>query len=92
MSCGATYARGLCAVILDFWPATMVMADDQRLVQDYLQSHGAGGATVRAIVDDYVGRAFPNFSFFGVISFFVGPPGGIVPHSLRAFFFFSGGS
>jgi hypothetical protein len=42
-------------------------ADDQQLVQDYLNNRGANGAAVRPITDDFVGRTFPNFSFFGVI-------------------------
>jgi len=47
--------------------ATLAKADDQQLVEDFLKSRGANGAAVRPIVDDYVGRAFPRFSFFGVI-------------------------
>jgi hypothetical protein len=43
------------------------MADFQQLVEDYLKARGASGAVVRPITDDYVGRTFPNFSFFGVI-------------------------
>src|SRR5262249_23942132 len=49
------------------WPATTANADDQQLVQDYLQSRGVSGAVVRPVTEDFVGRTFPNFSFFGVI-------------------------
>ena len=61
----SAYAMCLVAVLLG--SATMAKADDQQLVEDYLKSRGVNGAAVRPIVDDYVGRAFPNFSFFGVI-------------------------
>jgi hypothetical protein len=55
------------AVVFGLSPATIAKADDQQLVLDYLTSRKAGGAVVRPITDDYVGRTFPNFSFFGVI-------------------------
>src|SRR5262249_10967011 len=55
------------AMLLGLWPATTAKADDQQLVQDYLQSRGVSGAVVRPVTDDFVGRTFPNFSFFGVI-------------------------
>jgi hypothetical protein len=42
-------------------------ADDQQLVQDYLHSRGFNGAVIRPVTDDFVGRTFPDFSFFGVI-------------------------
>lgn len=60
-------AMVLGAMLLGLWPATTAKADDQQLVQDYLQSHGVSGATLRPVTDDFVGRTFPNFSFFGVI-------------------------
>src|SRR5579871_3688196 len=63
----AAYGVGLGAVVFGLWPATVAQADDQQLVQDYLAGRGASGAAVRPITDDYVGRTFPNFSFFGVI-------------------------
>jgi hypothetical protein len=65
MSWRSTYAKCLVAVLL--CSATLAKADDQQLVEDFLKSHGANSAAVRPIVDDYVGRAFPHFSFFGVI-------------------------
>ncbi|HLN01392.1 MAG TPA: hypothetical protein VK335_19035 [Bryobacteraceae bacterium] len=61
----SAYAKCLVAVLLG--SATIAKADDQQLVEDYLKSRGANGAAVRPIVDGYVGRAFPNFSFFGVV-------------------------
>jgi hypothetical protein len=67
MSWRAGYATGLGAVLLGHWLATIAQADDQQLVEDYLKGRGASGAVVRPITDDYVGRTFPNFSFFGVI-------------------------
>ena len=67
MSWKAGYAIVLGAVLFGLWPATIARADDQQLVEDYLKNHGGSGAVVRPITDDYVGRTFPNFSFFGVI-------------------------
>ncbi len=67
MSWRAACAMGLGAVLFGLWPATIARADDQQLVEDYLKGRGASGAVVRPITDDYVGRTFPNFSFFGVI-------------------------
>lgn len=62
---GKTVAA-LGAMLLGLWPAG-ASADDQQLIQDYLQNRGITGATVRPVTDDFVGRTFPNFSFFGVI-------------------------
>ena len=67
MSWRAAYATGLGAVLLGHWLATIAQADDQQLVENYLKGRGASSAVVRAITDDYVGRTFPSFSFFGVI-------------------------
>ncbi len=67
MSWRAAHAVGLATVVFGFWPATVVKADDQQLVEDYLATRGASGLLVRPITDDYVGRTFPSFSFFGVI-------------------------
>jgi hypothetical protein len=67
MSWNAAHVIGFGAVAFGLWPATVAKADDQQLVEDYLASRGASGAVVRPITDDYVGRAFPSFSFFGVI-------------------------
>lgn len=67
MSCRAEYGLGLAGVVFCVWPATIAKADDQQLVEDYLNVRGASGAVVRPITDDYVGRTFPDFSFFGVI-------------------------
>jgi hypothetical protein len=55
------------AIVLALWPATTAKADDQQLVQDYLQGRGFTGAVVRPVTDEFVGRMFPNLSFFGVI-------------------------
>ena len=66
MSWKSVDAAGLAAVL--FVLATIAKADDQQLVENYLKSRGASmGAVVRPITDDYAGRAFPDFSFFGVI-------------------------
>jgi hypothetical protein len=67
MSWRAAHVMGLGAVVFGLWPATIAKADDQQLVEDYLATRGASGAVVRPITDDYVGRTFPSFSFFGVI-------------------------
>lgn len=67
MSLRAAFAMGVGAALFGLWPATVAKADDQQLVEDYLKSRGASGAVVRPITDDYVGRTFPDFSFFGVI-------------------------
>jgi hypothetical protein len=60
-------AAALGGVLFCVWPTTIALADDQQLVEDYLKGRGAGGAVVRPITEDFVGRTFPNFSFFGVI-------------------------
>ena len=67
MSWKAAYTIGLGAVFFYAMSATIAKADDQQLVEDYLKTRGASGAVVRPITDDYVGRTFQNFSFFGVI-------------------------
>lgn len=67
MSWRAAYATALGAMLLGHWSATIAKADDQQLVEDYLRSRGVGGAVVRPVTEDFVGRAFPDFSFFGVI-------------------------
>jgi hypothetical protein len=67
MSWKPAYAISLGVVFICPWSATIAKADDQQLVEDYLKARGASGAVVRPITDDYVGRTFPNFSFFGVI-------------------------
>jgi hypothetical protein len=67
MSWRAAPAMGLGAVLFGLWSPTTAKADDQQLVEDYLKNRGLSGAVVRPITDDYVGRTFPNFSFFGVI-------------------------
>ncbi|HYZ83833.1 MAG TPA: hypothetical protein VE621_05500 [Bryobacteraceae bacterium] len=67
MSWKAACSMGLGAVLFGLWSANIAKADDQQLVEDYLKARGAGGAVLRPITDDYVGRTFPNFSFFGVI-------------------------
>ena len=67
MSWKTLYNIGLGAVFFYAMSATIAKADDQQLVEDYLVTRGASGAVVRPITDDYVGRTFPSFSFFGVI-------------------------
>lgn len=63
----AVHVTTLGAMLLGLWPATPVKADDRQLIEDYLQGRGVTGAVVRPVTDDFVGRTFPNFSFFGVI-------------------------
>jgi len=63
----SAYAIGLGAVVFCLWSGTIAKADDQQLVEDYLAARGASGFVVRPITEDYVGRTFPNFGFFGVI-------------------------
>ena len=65
MTCRTATALG--AMLLGLWPATAAKGDDQQLVADYLQSHGVSGAILRPVTDDFAGRTFPDFSFFGVI-------------------------
>ena len=67
MSWRSAHVVRIGAVVLGLWPATITKADDRQLVEDYLATRGASGAVVRPITDDYVGRTFPSFSFFGVI-------------------------
>lgn len=62
--------RGLSAAVFAValsW-AIGARADDQQLVVDYLDSIGALPQyyAIYPIADDYVGRTFPEFSFFGV--------------------------
>ena len=63
----AVHVTALGAILLSLWSTTTAKADDQQLVQEYLLSRGVSGAVVRPVTDDFVGRTFPNFSFFGVI-------------------------
>ncbi len=67
MICRAASGMALGAIVFALWPTTIARADDQQLVQDYLQGRGITAAVVRPVTDDFVGRTFPNFSFFGVI-------------------------
>jgi hypothetical protein len=54
------------SAVVFYFSATIAKADDQQLVEDYLKNRGTSGAVVKPITDDYVGRSFPNISFFGV--------------------------
>ena len=63
----AAKAITLGAILLSLWSATAAKADDQQLVESYLQGRGLTGYVVRPVTDDFVGRTFPGFSFFGVI-------------------------
>src|SRR5262249_27788337 len=67
MSWRAVYSTALGAMLFSLWPATAAQADDQQLVENYLQSRGVIGGVVRPVTDDFVGRAFPRFRFFRVI-------------------------
>jgi hypothetical protein len=67
MDRSASHGIALGTMLLCLWPARTAKADDQQLVQDYLTERGISGAVVRPVTDDFVGRVFPNFSFFGVI-------------------------
>ena len=63
----ATYAIRLAGLLLALASAITARADDQQLVTDFLDNLNVHGYVIRPITDDYVGRTFPNFSFFGVI-------------------------
>jgi len=63
----AANATTLGTILLTLWSATAAEADDQQLVEGYLQGRGLNGYIVRPVTDDFVGRTLPNFSFFGVI-------------------------
>jgi hypothetical protein len=63
----ARYAIRLAAVILALSSAITARVDDQQLVADFLDNLNVHGYMIRPITDVYVGRTFPNFSFFGVI-------------------------
>jgi hypothetical protein len=67
MACRVADGMALSAILCGLWLPTIAKADDQQLVQEYLQSRGVSGDVVRPVTDDFVGRTFPNFSFFGVI-------------------------
>jgi hypothetical protein len=60
MSQRVAYPMVLGAMLLGLWPAVIAKADDQQLVEAYLQSRGISGAVVRAVTDDSVGRTFPD--------------------------------
>src|SRR6266699_90164 len=63
----AKHATRLAALLLGIASAITARADDQKLVADFLDNLNLHGYVIRPITDDYVGRTFPNFSFFGVI-------------------------
>jgi hypothetical protein len=67
MTLRVVHATAFGAMLLGLWPASIAKADDQQLVENCLQSRGLNGYVVRPVTDDFVGRTFPNFSFFGVI-------------------------
>ena len=67
MTLSVVRATAFGALLLGLWPESIARADDQQLVEKYLQSRGLNGYVVRPVTDDFVGRTFPNFSFFGVI-------------------------
>jgi hypothetical protein len=67
MAWRAAHATTFGVMLVGLWPAMTANADDQQLVEDYLQRRGVSGAVVRTVTDDFAGRAFPGFSFFGVI-------------------------
>jgi len=63
----AQHATRLAALLLGLASAITARADDQQLVADFLDNLNVHGYVIRPITDDYVGRTFPNLSFFGVI-------------------------
>jgi len=63
----AKYAIRLAALLLVLSSVITARADDQQLVADFLDNLNVQGYMIRPITDDYVARAFPNLSFFGVI-------------------------
>src|SRR5260370_12728085 len=63
----ATYATRLVALLLALSSAITARADDQQRIADFLDNLNVHGYVIRPITDDYVGRTFPDFSFFGVI-------------------------
>src|SRR5260370_6634620 len=63
----AKHATRLAALLLGLASAITARADDQQLVADFLDNLNVHGYVIRPITDDYVGRTFPNLSFFGVI-------------------------
>src|SRR6266567_6198154 len=63
----AKHATRLAALLLGLASAITARADDQKLVADFLDNLNVHGYVIRPITDDYVGRTFPNLSFFGVI-------------------------
>src|SRR5215469_12819412 len=67
MNRSAAHVTTLGTMLLGLSLSGAAKADDQDLVQDYLERRGITGAVVRPVTDDFVSRAFPNFSFFGVI-------------------------
>ena len=67
MSWKVALPTALGAILFSHGPANIAKADDQQVVESYLQSRGISGAVVRPVTDEFVGRTFPNINFFGVI-------------------------
>src|SRR5438128_12606829 len=67
MSWKVVLRTALGAILFSHGPANIAKADDQQVVESYLQSRGISGAVVRTVTDEFVGRTFPNINFFGVI-------------------------
>src|SRR5258706_11200592 len=63
----AKSAIRLPALLLVLASAITARADDQQLVSDFLDNLNVHGYVIRPMTDDYLGRTFQNFSFFGVI-------------------------
>ena len=67
MSWKVVLRTALGAILFSHGPANLAKADDQQVVESYLQSRGISGAVVKPVTDEFVGRTFPNINFFGVI-------------------------
>src|SRR5712692_11404976 len=63
----ARHAIRLASLLLALSSAITASPDEQQLVVDFLDNLNVHGYVIRPITDDYVGRTFANFSFFGVI-------------------------
>jgi hypothetical protein len=63
----AKCAIRLPALLLVLASAITARADNQQLVSDFLDNLNVHGYVIRPMTDDYLGRTFQNFSFFGVI-------------------------
>lgn len=53
-------------LLLACYSAPALLAGDQELVETYLKDHAVTGFAIRPVTGEFISRAFPGYSFFGV--------------------------